>query len=112
MAVYRPRRERRQSKFYVCEFVYQGKRIQESTGCTTKTAAESWEQKRKRELERAHAGLPCEQRSNRIKTVAEIVKPYLSEYGLTHRESSVAFARTKLGNIIRLLGSVLLSDSE
>jgi integrase len=90
--------------------VYQGKRIQESTGCSTKTAAKAWEQNRKRELERAHAGLPSEQRPNRIKTVAEIIEPYLSIYALTHRESSTAFAQTKLRNVGRLLGSVLLSD--
>jgi hypothetical protein len=29
MAVYRPKRNGQASKFYVCEFVYQGKRFQE-----------------------------------------------------------------------------------
>ena len=32
MAVYRPKRNGEVSKYYVCEFVYQGKRFQESTG--------------------------------------------------------------------------------
>jgi hypothetical protein len=32
MAVYRPKRKAESSKFYVCEFVYQGKRFEESTG--------------------------------------------------------------------------------
>ena len=33
MAVYRPKRNGVDSKFYVCEFVMQGKRVQECTGC-------------------------------------------------------------------------------
>ncbi len=32
MAVYKPTRKGEASKYYVCEFVYQGKRFQESTG--------------------------------------------------------------------------------
>ena len=39
MAVYRPKRNGEVSKFYVCEFVMHGKRIQESTGSTSKTVA-------------------------------------------------------------------------
>ena len=42
-------------------------------GCTTKTAAKAWEQNRRKELERAHAGLPTEQAHKRISEVAEIV---------------------------------------
>ena len=40
MAVYKPKRKGESSKFYVCEFVYQGKRFQESTGATSKTVGE------------------------------------------------------------------------
>ena len=32
MAVFRPKRKGEVSKFFVCEFVYQGKLFQESTG--------------------------------------------------------------------------------
>jgi hypothetical protein len=57
MAVYRPKRNGVASKYYICEFVYQGKRFQESTGATKKTVALEYEKRRKAELERAAAGL-------------------------------------------------------
>ena len=43
MAVYKPKRKGEASKFYICEFVYQGKRFQESTGATSKTVAKEYE---------------------------------------------------------------------
>jgi integrase len=110
MAVYRPKRNGEQSKFYVCEFVYQGKRIQESTGCASKTAAGEWEKKRRLQLERAHAGLPSDAGPSRIKSVREIITPYLDAYSLNHRHSSFKYAQTKLANVERLLGFTLLSD--
>jgi integrase len=61
-------------------------------------------------LERAHAGLPSEQTTKRISTVNEVVVLYLKAYTLAHRKSSTKFAETKLQNIRRLMGSVLLSD--
>src|SRR5260370_14651264 len=60
MAVYRPKRKGESSKFYVCEFVYQGMRFQESTGATSKTVAKEYEKRRKSEMERAAAGLPTD----------------------------------------------------
>ena len=68
MAVYRPKRKGEVSKYYVCEFVYQGKRFQESTGASSKTVAREYEKRRKAEMERAAAGLPTEQKSTRIRT--------------------------------------------
>ena len=75
MAVYKPNRKGETSKFYVCEFVYQGKRFQESTGATSKTVAKEYEKTRRKELERAAAGLPTEQKANRIRTVADVIQP-------------------------------------
>jgi hypothetical protein len=69
MAVYRPKRNGEVSRFFVCEFVYQGKRFQESTGATSKTVAKEYEKRRKAELERAAAGLPTDQKATRIRTV-------------------------------------------
>lgn len=77
MAVYKPKRKGEASKFYVCEFVYQGKRFQESTGATTKTGAKEYEKRRKAEMERAAAGLPTQQRAARIRTVNDVVGPTL-----------------------------------
>lgn len=110
MAVYRPKRKGEVSKFYICEFVYQGKRFQESTGATSKTVAKEYEKRRKAELERAAAGLPTEQKARRIRTVAEVTKAYLHGYKLTHRPSSVDFATLRLGVVEKLLGTTLLSD--
>ena len=110
MAVYRPKRKGDASKFYVCEFVYQGKRFQESTGATSKTLAKEYEKGRRAELERAAAGLPTEQKANRIRTVSEVVKPYLGGYSLNHRPESILFANGRLAQVQRLLGTVLLSD--
>src|SRR5438270_4535803 len=104
MAVYKPKRNGVESKYYVYEFIYQGKRFQGSTGVSTKTAAKEVERQRKAELERAHSGLPTGQRVKRIFTVSEIVEPYLSAYALNHRESSAKFAYIKLQNVVRLMG--------
>ena len=110
MAVYRPNRKGESSKFYVCEFVYQGKRFQESTGATSKTVAKEYEKNRKKELERAAAGLPTEQKANRIRTVADVIQPYLQGYKLNHRPQSVLFATGRLTQVKKALGNVLLSD--
>ena len=110
MAVYRPKRKSEVSKFYVCEFVYQGKRFQESTGATSKTVAKEYEKRRKAEMERAAAGLPTEQKATRIRTVAEVTEGYLKGYKLTHRPSSVDFATLRLGVVNRILGTTVLSD--
>src|SRR5579872_6163921 len=109
MAVYKPKRKGEASKYYVCEFVYQGKRFQESTGATSKTVAKEYEKGRKKELERAAAGLPTVQKASRIRTVAEVTKAYLNGYQLTHRPSSVDFATVRLGTVDRLLGTTVLS---
>src|SRR5437867_2804487 len=74
MAVYKPKRKGKASKFYICEFVYQGKRFQESTGATSKTVAKEYEKRRKAEMERAAAGLPTEKKATRIRNVAEVTK--------------------------------------
>ena len=110
MSVYRPKRKSEASKFYVCEFIIHGKRIQESTGTTSKTVAKEYEKRRRAELERAATGMPTEQKTNRIRTVAEVVKPYLAGYELNHRAKSVLFSKGRLEHVRRILGTVLLSD--
>ena len=110
MAVYKPTRKGEASKFYVCEFVYQGKRFQESTGATSKTVAKEYEKRRKAEMERAAAGMPTEQRAMRIRTVADVVGPYLEGYRLSHRPKSVLFSEGRLAHVKKALGSVVLSD--
>lgn len=110
VSVYRPKRKMEVSKFYVCEFIYQGKRFQESTGAISKTVAKEYEKRRRAELERAAAGMPTEQKATRIRTVAEVTKAYLKGYRLSHRLSSVDFATLRLGVVDRVLGTTVLSD--
>jgi len=110
VAVYKPRRKGAESKFYVCEFVYQGRRFQESTGATSKTVAKEYEKRRRSELERAAAGLPTEQKAFRIRSVSGVIKAYLKNYGLTHRPQSVTFAKARLARVEGVVGNLLLSD--
>src|SRR5579864_1629682 len=81
MAVYRPKRKGEASKYYICEFVYLGKRFQESTGATSKTVAKEYEKNRRKELERAAAGLPTEQKAARIGTVNDVPEHFLFPWG-------------------------------
>jgi hypothetical protein len=110
MAVYKPERKGAESKHYVCEFVIHGKRIQETTGTTSKTVAKEYERRRRAELERAAAGMPAEQKSARIRSVIEIASAYLDGYRLGHRPNSIRSAEGSLANVERIIGSVLLSD--
>src|SRR5260370_1605303 len=110
MAVYRPKRKGESSKFYVCEFVYQGKRFQESTGATSKTVAKEYEKRRKAEMERAAAGLPTDQKATRIRSVNDVAEIYLEGYTLNHRPQSVLFAKGRLAQVKKHLGTVELAD--
>ena len=111
MAVYRPKRNGEKSKFYICEFVLHGKRIQESTGSTSKTVAKEYEKRRRAELERAAAGLPTDQKPPRLLTVSEVADLYLKGYRLNHRAKSILFAQGRLKNVKRLLGGIILYDA-
>src|SRR4029078_1896928 len=99
MSVYRPTRNGESSKFYVCEFVYQGKRFQESTGATSKTVAREYEKRRKAEMERAAAGMRREEKDNRIRSVADVIDPYLESYKLSRRPQSILFAKGRLAQV-------------
>ena len=110
MAVFKPKRNGGASRFFICEFIYQGKRFQESTGATSKTVAKEYEKTRKAELERAAAGMPTEQKSKRIRTVSDVIKPYLAGYDLNHRAKSTLFAKGRLAQVDRVLGETILSD--
>lgn len=110
MAVYKPKRKGVESKYYVFEFVIQGKRIQESCGTTSKTVAKEYEKRRRAELERAAAGLPTEQKAARLHSVAEVSERYLAGYRLNHRANSILFSASRFRQVNRLLGSVLLGD--
>ena len=104
MAVYK------RGKVYWYSFIFAGKRIQESAKTASKTVAKEAEKDRHRELERTLAGLPAKKRENRIRTVNDVIRPYLDAYELTHRPQSVQFAKGRLAHVQRLIGSELLPD--
>src|SRR4051794_34300788 len=110
MAVFRPKRNGIQSKNYVCEFMLHGKRVQESTGASSKTVAKEYEKRRRAELERAAAGLPIEEKAPRLKSVNEITNSYVENYRTTHRAKSIIFVEGCVKNLNRHLGTALLAD--
>ena len=73
------------------EFIFAGKRVRESAKTPSKTVARQAEQNRRRALERTLAGLPCDAREQRIRSVTDMVSTYLDRYELNHRASSFAF---------------------
>src|ERR1017187_1680021 len=78
-----------QSAVWWYEFIYQGKRIRESAKTTRKTIAGEAERNRRLELEKAAAGMPTEKRQNRIRSVSDVVKPYLERYQQRSEERRV-----------------------
>jgi integrase len=117
MSVYRPKYndpktgKRVASETYWCDFTYAGKRIRESTEQKLKTLATEYEKRRRRELERALAGLPVEPARKRIQTVDEMLKTYRENYAVNHdREKSRLVVRERSKHLERLLGNVLVPE--
>ena len=97
---------------YWFNFIYAGKRIQKSAKTKSKTVAKEAEQDYRKRLERVHAGMPAEKRQDRLRTVSEMVRGYLENFDINHRERTVAINRSCLTHVTRLLGGLLLSDLE
>ena len=100
----------KRGRIYWYEFWFAEKRIRESAKTLSKTVAKEAEKARRRELERALAGLPSEALENRIRSVSDVIAPYLDAYELSHREQSVLFAKRRLAQVKRGFGTVLLPD--
>jgi integrase len=116
MAIYKPKYRDPKTNEWVSsgtwwyEFVFAGKRIRESANTTRKTIAQDAEKKRRLELERAMAGLPVEDKGQRIASVKDMTVPYLKRYRVNHRTSAATFGNCCINNLNRHLGSVLLPD--
>jgi integrase len=115
MAVYQPSYiaksgKRVKAKIWWVNFTIAGKRVQESTGSTRKTVAVEYEKGRRRDLERAFAGVPSDVPADRIASVQDRVKAYLGNYPSNHRAKSVTFATQRLAHVKRLLGGCVLFD--
>ena len=104
--------KQKESAVWWYKFNYAGKPIRESAKTTRKTVAGEAEKRRRLELEKTNAGMPTEKRENRIRSVADVVKPYLKRYEQDHRarEKSILFAKGRLKQVMRLLGKTLLPD--
>jgi integrase len=92
------------------EFIFAGKRVRESAKTSRKTIATEAERNRRLELEKTLSGMPLEKRENRIRSVAGVVKAYEDHYSINHRAKSVAFSKSRLAHVKRLLGALLLPD--
>jgi hypothetical protein len=117
MAVYRPKYKnpktgkRVQSSVYWFEFSYAGKRIRESSKQTKKTLAKVAEDNRRKELERAYAGLPTSDApKDRIRTVKAALAAYEKAYPVNHRQKSVDVVSERCPHLLRHLGSLLMPD--
>jgi integrase len=116
MAVYRPTYkdpktgETKESATWWVDFIFAGKRIRESTKSTRKTVAGEYEKNRRRDLEKSLAGMTADRPSARIRSVDDVLKPYVDTYHLNHRPSATAFVKSACKNVSRLLGPVLLPD--
>ena len=55
-------------------------------------------------------GLPSEERSKRLRSVAEATRDYLKGYSVNHRPKSVQWSTERIAHVERLLGEVLLPD--
>jgi hypothetical protein len=55
--------------------------------------------------------MPTEQKkANLIRTVSDVIEPYLKAYALSHRPKSVLFANGRLAKVRKALGNVVLFD--
>lgn len=89
----------RRGNIWWYDFIYAGRRVQESAKTTSKTVARTAEQKLRRELEE---GFNDTGKSGRVRTLADISTEYLTEYKLKHR--SFTFAEYAIRHLCRQLG--------
>jgi integrase len=89
------------------QFIYAGRRIQESAKTTSKTIAKEAVRKRHRELEEGLNGTD-DRRKDRVRTFADLATTYLKEYRLKHR--AITFAEYAVGHVSRHLGQKMLVE--
>jgi integrase len=114
MAVYRPTYtdpktgKRRQSAVWWYNFMFAGKRIQESSKSRKKTVAKDAEKNRRAELEKGFNAIE-DNRAARIQTISEMAEAYLASYRLRNPRSAT-FAEFALGHIKRHIGGLMRVD--
>jgi integrase len=95
---------------YWFNFIYAGRRIQKSAKTKSKTVAREAETDYRKRLERVHAGMPAEKRSDRVRTISELVRDYLEDFDINHRQRTVAINKSCLTHATRLIGGLFLPD--
>ncbi len=107
MATYQPKG----SLTFWIDFTYRGRRaVRESAGTQKITIAREYEKTRRRELEKARAGIVTETPEQRIRSVKSALKDYRKSYAVNHREKSLADVDRAKKHLERLLGSALMPD--
>ena len=89
------------------EFLFARRRVRESAKTTSRTVAKLAEQKRRRQLEDGFNGV-ADDREERVRSLREVGRAYLHEYGLRHR--GVTYAEYAVGNVLRHLGTMMVVD--
>jgi integrase len=89
------------------EFLFGGRRIQESSKSTSKTIAKQAEQNRRRELEKGINNIQ-DVRHQLIRPLREVAKEYLASYALRHRSATYAECAAK--HVNRQLGDKMVVD--
>ena len=95
----------KRGKTWWYDFIYAGRRIQESAKTTSKTVAEAREHERRRELDNV-LNSPLDRRKANARTLADMAAGYLKEYRLKHK--AVTFAEYAIGHVLRHLGEKML----
>lgn len=115
MAVYRPKYRDETGQLceidtYWCDFTYKRRRIRESTGQTLKTLAKVYENRRRRELENAVAGVSAASSEDRIRDVKSIMDAWIEVRTAGKKERTKAYIRERCAHLIEHLGARLNCD--
>ena len=116
MAVYRPKyRDPKtgalvEADVYWCDFTYLHRRIRESTGQTKKTLARNYEDRRRRELETAVAGVAVPKAEDRIRDVKSIIESWIEVRTAGKKPRTKAYIRERCAHLIEHLGARLACD--
>lgn len=109
MAVYRPKYidpktgAKRDADVWWCDFTYKGRRVRESTGQTNKTRAKGYEDRRRRELENAVAGVKAPAAEEHIRDLKSAVEDWVTVRSAGKKKRTKWFLRDRCAHLIRHL---------
>ena len=92
------------------EFWFLNQRIRESTKSKSRTLAKEAERNRRRDLEEGYNGLAKEDRSRRVLTFSQAADPFLLEYKLRHRPTSITYMEYCIDHLKTHLGALMLIE--